>query len=308
MTKISVFLPAYKTEFLAEAIQSILNQTFRDFELLIVNDASPYGVNDVVSSFIDNRIKYEESKENQGMLNLVGFWNEKIKQCKGEFLLIASDDDIYSPTYLQEMLFLADKYPTTDLFHCRIGFIDSKGDLVQIAQPALSFETQMDFIYQRLIWKRKQTLQEFLFRTSVLIDKGGIVSFPLAWSSDSATAYMMAEHGVAYSSSVLFFLRMSGKNISTPSNYTKQKIEAMKLSTQWIQSFLPNVKCETPEDEFMKKEAIRISYAEKYVSYPRYLQRLSLADFIKEIKYIAQHRIFSWRAIIYFTFKKLFHL
>ena len=113
MIKVSVFLPAYKTEFLAEAIQSILNQTFRDFELLIVNDSSPNNVRELVESFNDSRIIYEENAENRGKNDLVGFWNEKIKQCRGEFLVIASDDDFYAPTYLQEMLLLADKYPET---------------------------------------------------------------------------------------------------------------------------------------------------------------------------------------------------
>lgn len=307
MAKVSVFLPAYKEEFLAEAIRSILNQTFTNFEFLIVNDASPQDIQGVVEIFDDDRIIYKENAENKGNKDLVGFWNQEMKQCEGEFLVIASDDDVYAPTYLQEMLLLADKYPESDLFHCRIQFIDHKNNIIQIAQPALNFETQMDFIYQRLVWKRKQTLQEFMFRRSVLMDKGGIVSFPLAWASDSATAYMMAEHGVAYTNKILFSLRMSGKNISDASDYATQKIEAMKQSSQWMQAFLPSVKCNGPQEEYMKKEAIRISYAGRYSSYPHYLQQLSLPDYLKEIKYIARHRIFSWRTILYFTFKRLIH-
>ena len=308
MKKVSIFLPAYKTTFLAEAIQSILDQTFTNFELLIVNDASPECVREIVEKFTDRRICYTENIENQGSKDLVAFWNQELKRCKGEFLLIASDDDFYAPTYLQEMVLLTEKYPEVDLFHCRIKYIDNGGNIIQIAQPAQNYETQMDFIYQKLIWKRKQTLQEFLFRTSALIGGGGIVSFPLAWASDSATAFLMAENGVAYTNNILFSLRMSGVNISESSNYISEKIEAMKQYARWLPNFLHNVKCKTPEEEFMKEEAIRISLAERYASYPNKLQKLGLSEFIKEMKYIARHHIFSWRAILYITLKRLTHL
>ncbi len=238
---------------------------------------------------------------------MVGFWNSYIPICSGEYVVIASDDDIYNPSYLLEMLSLTKQFPDCDLYHCRIRFIDEFGNIIQVAQPAQCFETQMDFIFQRLVWKRKQTLQEFLFRKSALVNKGGIVPFPLAWASDSATAYLMAERGVAYTGKVLFSLRMSKSNISSETNYASQKIEAMKLSSLWLQGFLPSVKCTSPEDEFMKKEAIRISAAEKYASFPKYLQKLSLPFFFKEIRYIAKHHIYSWRTRLFFIIRRLIH-
>ena len=307
MIRVSLFLPVFKAAFLAEAIQSILNQTFSDFELLIVNDASPEDIRSIVGSFNDDRILYEENAENQGCQDLVSFWNRYLERCRGEFVIIASDDDIYAPDYLQEMISLANMHPESDLFHCRIQYIDRDGNIIQVSQPALNLETQMDFIYQRLVWKRKQTLQEFMFRKSTLMDKGGLISFPLAWASDSATAYMMAEHGVAYSCRILFSSRLSEINISTPSKYAAKKIKAMKCSGQWMHDFLPSVKCNTKEEEFMKKEAIRVFNAERYSSYPLYLQDLNLSDYLKEIKYIIQHHIFSWRAILYFTVKRILH-
>ena len=306
MIRVSIFLPAYKVAFLSEAIQSILNQTFSDFELLVVNDASPEDIRGVVGRFNDPRITYEENTENQGGKDLVAFWNQKIKRCTGEFLVIASDDDVYAPAYLQEMLRLTEEYPACDLFHCRIQYVDNGGNILQIAQPALNHETQLDFIYQRLVWKRKQTLQEFLFRRSALMNKGGLVSFPLAWASDDATAFTMAEHGVAYSDRILFSLRMSGSNISSSSRYPAQKIEAMKRYGQWIQDFLSGVTSQTREEDFLKKEALRISKADRYASYPQYLQSLGFPDYIKEVRYILRHHIFSWRAILLFSFRRIF--
>ena len=289
-----------------KAISGIVQQIYKDWELLIVNDASPEDLKSIVDPYLsDPRVKYFQNEKNRGRTDLVGFWNSYIPVCSGEYIVFASDDDLYDPNYLLEMLSLTEQFPNCDLYHCRIRYIDELGRIIQVAQPAQCYETQIDFIYQRLVWKRKQTLQEFLFRKSALVDRGGIVPFPLAWASDSATAYLMAERGVAYTSRVLFSLRMSPNNISSETNYAAEKIEAMKLSSQWLQGFLPSVKCSSPEEEFMKKEAIRISTEEKYASFPKYLQKLSLPDFHKEIRYISQHHIFSWRTRLFFIIRRL---
>ena len=289
-----------------KAISGIVQQIYKDWELLIVNDASPEDLKSIVDPYLsDPRVKYFQNEKNRGRTDLVGFWNSYIPVCSGEYIVFASDDDLYDPNYLLEMLSLTEQFPNCDLYHCRIRYIDELGRIIQVAQPAQCYETQIDFIYQRLVWKRKQTLQEFLFRKSALVDRGGIVPFPLAWASDSATAYLMAERGVAYTSRVLFSLRMSPNNISSETNYAAEKIEAMKLSSQWLQGFLPSVKCSSPEEEFMKKEAIRIKKKKKYASFPKYLQKLSLPDFHKEIRYISQHHIFSWRTRLFFIIRRL---
>ena len=56
--KFSVTIPAYKARFLKECIESILAQTYKDFELIIVNDASPEDLTSIVKSFNDPRIRY----------------------------------------------------------------------------------------------------------------------------------------------------------------------------------------------------------------------------------------------------------
>ena len=62
--KYTIAIPAYKSEFLKDCIQSILVQTFEDFELIIVNDASPENIDEVVHSFSDHRIRYYKNEEN----------------------------------------------------------------------------------------------------------------------------------------------------------------------------------------------------------------------------------------------------
>ena len=69
MTSISVLMPVYNTneQFLREAIESILNQTYKDFEFVIINDGSTNNAKDVILSYKDSRIKYFENEKNLGI-------------------------------------------------------------------------------------------------------------------------------------------------------------------------------------------------------------------------------------------------
>ena len=67
--KFSVTIPAFKTKFLEKAIQSVLNQTYNDFELIIVDDCSPEDIKSVVDKFKDNRIRYYRNEKNSGVLS-----------------------------------------------------------------------------------------------------------------------------------------------------------------------------------------------------------------------------------------------
>ena len=64
--KYSFVLPAYKAHYLKEAIESILNQTYTDFELVVVDDASPQNLSAIVGQFNDPRLKFYTNKENIG--------------------------------------------------------------------------------------------------------------------------------------------------------------------------------------------------------------------------------------------------
>lgn len=253
---ISVILPAYKEKFLSQAIESILSQIYTDLELIVINDNPGSKIKSIVKRFQDSRIYYYENEENLGGKDLIGHWNNCIKYATGEYLVLASDDDVYEPSYLDEMVVLTKRYPNSDLYYCRIKYIDEQGQILQISQPALEYETSIDFIYQRLFWRRKQALQEFFFRTSALKKNGGFVNFPLAWYSDDATLALMSSNGVAYCGKTLFGMRMSGSNISTGNLHIKKKCEALKQYIHWLDSFIPSLVTANEDDVFMKEKLL----------------------------------------------------
>ena len=105
--KVSVLMPIYNTplEHLKESIESILNQTFADFEFLIVNDSPENeALDEFVNNFDDERIRYFKNEKNQGIEFSTNFL---IKQAQGKYLAIFDHDDISLPERLEkEVAFL----------------------------------------------------------------------------------------------------------------------------------------------------------------------------------------------------------
>ncbi|WP_217938113.1 glycosyltransferase family 2 protein [Bacteroides acidifaciens] len=301
---ISIILPAFKVDYLAATIQSLLEQTYRNYELIIVNDNPGSFVKNIVAEFDDNRIEYYENAENIGGKDLILNWNNCLKRGTGEFILFASDDDLYAPDYLQTMFDLTVKYPMVDLYHCRIRYFDNVGKVLQLSQPAAEYETCIDFIYQRLFWRRKQALQEFLFRRKAIEEIEGFVRFPVAWYTDDATLALLSRNGVAYSSKAMFHMRMSGQNISTANMNIKPKIEAMKQYAEWLSTYLPFMITQNEEDCFMKEMLLKEYRNILFDQYKNYLPYLSIVDYIKEALYINKNKILPITLLIKMFFKR----
>ena len=94
MPKVSFILPAYKSQFLREAIASILAQTYRDFELIVVDDCSPQGLKSIVDEFNDPRLTYNRNETNIGGKDLVAAWNKALSYAYVQvaYTILASRD------------------------------------------------------------------------------------------------------------------------------------------------------------------------------------------------------------------------
>ena len=105
MPKISVIMPAYNAEaYIKEAIDSILNQSFTDFELIVINDCSVDGTEAVVLGYSDRRIIYFKNDKNMGVAATL---NRGLSAAKGEFIARMDSDDVAMPErFAQQVDFL----------------------------------------------------------------------------------------------------------------------------------------------------------------------------------------------------------
>ena len=110
---ISVLMPVYNTKevYLRASIESILNQTFTDFELIIVNDGSTNNAEEVVLSYKDDRIKYFK-QENQG---IVGALNNGWSKASGKYIARMDSDDIAYPERFAKQIEFLEENPEYSL-------------------------------------------------------------------------------------------------------------------------------------------------------------------------------------------------
>lgn len=120
MPKISVLFPVYNTNetYLREAMESVLSQTFSDFEFIILNDASTDpNVEKTVKSYTDDRIRYYTNEHNLG-ISLTR--NKLLDLANGEYLAIMDHDDISLPTRFEKQVAYLDSHPNVGVVGCKV--------------------------------------------------------------------------------------------------------------------------------------------------------------------------------------------
>jgi glycosyltransferase involved in cell wall biosynthesis len=102
MPKISVIIPSYNhATFIAEAIQSVLNQTFQDFEILIIDDGSKDNSVEVIRTFVDPRIHFSVNEENKGAVYTT---NKMITLASSEYIALLNSDDLWETDKLAKQI------------------------------------------------------------------------------------------------------------------------------------------------------------------------------------------------------------
>ena len=119
MPKVSVLMSVFRTKevYLRRAIESVLNQTFDDFEFLILDDCPENSRENIVKSYADKRIKYLKNDVNMG---IALSRNKLVALAQGEYLAIIDHDDIALPTRFEEQVCLLDARPEIGVVGCYI--------------------------------------------------------------------------------------------------------------------------------------------------------------------------------------------
>jgi glycosyltransferase involved in cell wall biosynthesis len=124
MPTVSVVLTSYNHQkFIGEAIESVLKQTYKDFELIIVDDDSTDNSWELINSYMDDRIIKIKNKKN---MRAEGFYNA-IKIAKGKYIAIHHSDDIWMPGKLEKQVTFLDENPNYVAVFTKVDVIDEKG-------------------------------------------------------------------------------------------------------------------------------------------------------------------------------------
>ena len=171
MPKVSVLTPLYNTnpKFLKEMIESILNQTFNDFEFILLNDSpSNKEIKDIVLSYNDKRIIYVENEENIGISKSR---NKLLELAKGEYIAIFDHDDISLPQRLEKQVNFLDKNP-------RIGVVGSNFRRFSNNRKSKNPENNLDIKINLVVRGCIMTHSSVMIRKSLLTENS------IKWEED----------------------------------------------------------------------------------------------------------------------------
>jgi glycosyltransferase involved in cell wall biosynthesis len=139
MPKVSVIIPNYNHErFLAERMDSVLNQTYRDFEIILLDDCSTDNSRQVIQRYQDNPLVRQTIFNEQNSGSTFKQWNKGVRLAQGEYLWFAESDDCAEPSLLAELVAVLDENPRVGVAKCKSQRIDVDGNRREIIEDILT--------------------------------------------------------------------------------------------------------------------------------------------------------------------------
>ncbi|MCT4597802.1 MAG: glycosyltransferase [Vallitalea sp.] len=123
--KLTVILTTYNTKkYVGQAIKSVLNQTYKDYKFIILDNCSTDNTEGVVSTFKDSRITYIRNEKNIGF---VGNINKALSLCDTEYLIIVHDDDVLKPQLFEKEINILENYEDVSIVGSNRTYINDQG-------------------------------------------------------------------------------------------------------------------------------------------------------------------------------------
>jgi glycosyltransferase involved in cell wall biosynthesis len=169
---VTVLLPVYNAaDFLAQTIESILAQTFTDFELLLINDGSTDSSMTVISRFKDSRIRIVQNEVNLGVIETR---NRGVKLIRGRYCVLMDADDLSLPVRIEKQFAFLESNPSIDAVATLVSLINTDGEVTgvwetdhaTITESAIrTMMPRTNCIAQPSVMIRSDVLREFMYNT-----------------------------------------------------------------------------------------------------------------------------------------------
>lgn len=246
MPTVSVVVPNYNhARFLRQRIDSILAQTFQDFELILLDDCSTDDSRTILSEYAsDPRARLEFNETNSG--GAFKQWNRAIRLARGEYVWIAESDDYADPSFLQRLLPEIDKQQAVTFAYCRsrqaspdgrvLGFADWYMTVWDPGQFASDFCMDGREMCQRYFSRINPVpnASAVLFRKEVYWRAGGADESLRLCGDWKLWAGMALEGRVAYLAEPLNFYRMHGGTLRGHTESAKVHVVEDLQLCRWV--------------------------------------------------------------------------
>lgn len=227
-SNLAIVIPYYKFDFFKENLDSLANQTNKNFTVYIGNDASPNNPEELLVTYQNKlNIVYKKFTDNLGSKSLVEQWNRCLDLVQDEnWIMILGDDDVLSENVVATFYSDVEANSNTNVFRFATQVIDEKSNQTSSVFTHPKQENGFEFLERKLKGETRSSLSEYIFNKAELF-KFGIKDLPLAWYSDML---LVVELGIkkpiiSINESIVFF-RNSGINITSKKDNLVKKNEA----------------------------------------------------------------------------------
>lgn len=224
MSTVSVIVPNYNhAPFLKQRIDSILGQTYQDFELILLDDNSSDGSRDVMESYRSNphvsHIVYGESNSGSAFRQ----WDKGIALAKGEWIWVAESDDYAEPIFLERMMNEVAKVPNCVLAYAATWWVDKEGNKLWETPDSgqVNIYPGKDFIKQKLaVCNSIANVSECIFRRNKFRPSESYRYEQMRLCGDWFFYVLLAEQGsVVEVEEPLSYYRQHNSNISNDAEH-----------------------------------------------------------------------------------------
>lgn len=230
---IAIVIPYYKLSFFEKTMQSLANQTNKNFKVYIGDDCSSENPTELLKNF-RNKIdfKYKKFDTNLGSVSLVKQWERCFEMIANEdWVMILGDDDFLSENVIDAFYNNIAKINANQIKVVRYSsqIVNEYSELTSKIFTHQEIESTNNFFYRRSNRSTRSSLSEYLFKNDAL-KKNFFYDFPLAWHSDDLAILECSNFGNIFTiNNATIFVRISALSISGSENLEEKKLESTKL-------------------------------------------------------------------------------
>ena len=253
MKRLAIIIPAYKSKFLRQTLDSLVNQINQTFNLYIGDDNSPFNIKEIVDDYKGKlNISYTKFQQNIGAKNLVNQWNRCVDLIKNEkWIWLFSDDDLADhncvETFYKTIEEDSEKY---DVYRFNTRVIDDDNKIIGDNESPFE-ESAFEMCLDILQLKRGHCMPDHIFSKEKYDKLGGFIFTNYAQAADWATSINFAtEKGICSMRNAKINWRYGGSNIS--GNAHVENHEKVLGHIQFINWLLSHFKNKVSKKDFEK--------------------------------------------------------
>jgi len=259
MPKVSVVVPNYNhARFIRQRIESVLGQTYRDFEVILLDDCSTDESRSIISEYAaDSRVRIEFNEKNSG--STFKQWNKGVRLAKGEYVWIAESDDYADKNLLERLVAALDAEPSIAFAYCRSWRVSEENHLDGFADSYLERPRwTVDYCVDGreecrnffVVYNTIPNASAAVFRKAAYELVGGADESLLLCGDWKLWAAMALTGKVAYLGEPLNYFRFHDQSVRDTSGLTIHALESLQLS-RWIMTQI------TPSETAREKMCVR---------------------------------------------------